>query len=325
MPPKVFLSYSHDSEPHKQWVELLAKDLVAKGIDVILDQWGLRFGQDTVSFMTQGITESDRVLIVCTEKYVGKADNRSGGVAFEGLIITGELVGNIDTHKFVPLMRDNEKRSMPKYLGARLYVDFCDNGKYGQTLESLARDIHGQPAHVKPPIGQNPFSGTPTESASTKRLAGSTGRTAAGAPVLDDEWFTKSKDKAGAGLQQVGLTGAMELRFALHEAVSKSQLELLNAVRSSEVHTFGWPIAVTLENREEFRPRPTEEGIVAEISSALGELSDKKSYDYWTARNNGDFYLLQGLFEDSRAEMAIFADTRIVRITEQLLPCPRSL
>jgi hypothetical protein len=39
----------------------------------------------------------------------------------------------------------------------------------------------------------------------------------------------------------------MELRFGLHDPLSKSQVDLLNAVRKSEIHTFGWPIAVTLE------------------------------------------------------------------------------
>jgi len=183
----------------------------------------------------------------------------------------------------------------------------------------LLRDIHGTPGSTKPALGPNPFSGTPPGGTSSHRIAGSSGLTASGEPVLDDAWFAKHSEKATKGLQDVGLSGCMELRFALHEAVSKSQLELLNAVRSSEIHTFGWPIAVTLENRDEFRPRPTADGIAAEISSVAGNLSRKQSYDYWTVRNNGDFYLLQSLFEDERAEKALFADTRIVRVTESLM------
>lgn len=37
-PPKVFASYSHDSEKHKHWVLKLCTELVENGIDVILDQ-----------------------------------------------------------------------------------------------------------------------------------------------------------------------------------------------------------------------------------------------------------------------------------------------
>jgi hypothetical protein len=35
--PKVFISYSHDSEEHKAWVEDLARFLVSNGIDVVID------------------------------------------------------------------------------------------------------------------------------------------------------------------------------------------------------------------------------------------------------------------------------------------------
>ena len=110
----------------------------------------------------------------------------------------------------------------------------------------------------------------------------------------------------------------MELRFALHEPINKSQIDLLNAVQESEIRTFGWPIGVTLNNREEFRPRPTSEGIRAEIS-ITGKPSQRTSYDYWTMRTSGDFYLLQSLFEDERAENEIFFNTRIVRVTEALM------
>ena len=42
--PKVFISYSHDSELHKSWVENLAGRLVKNGVDVVFDQWDLRLG-----------------------------------------------------------------------------------------------------------------------------------------------------------------------------------------------------------------------------------------------------------------------------------------
>jgi hypothetical protein len=48
-------------------------------------------------------------------------------------------------------------------------------------------------------------------------------------------------------------------------------------------------------------------------------MSGRQSYDYWALRRSGDFYLLQSLFEDSRAENQIFFNTRIVRVTEALM------
>ncbi|MBF0563806.1 MAG: toll/interleukin-1 receptor domain-containing protein [Nitrospirae bacterium] len=36
--PIVFLSYSHDTDAHKEWVLKLATDLRAQGVDARLDQ-----------------------------------------------------------------------------------------------------------------------------------------------------------------------------------------------------------------------------------------------------------------------------------------------
>ena len=76
--PRVFLSYSHDSEPHKAWVRRLAERLRQGGVEVTLDQWDMRPGADVVRFMEQGIRDADRVLMVCTANYVAKAEERKG-------------------------------------------------------------------------------------------------------------------------------------------------------------------------------------------------------------------------------------------------------
>src|SRR5436309_2313566 len=100
--PKVFISYSHDTPQHKEWVLRLASDLRAAGVDAILDQWDLAPGQDIVTFVTNGIASSDRVILVCTDKYVDRAEKGAGGVGFERLVVTAELVQTIDTKKFLP-------------------------------------------------------------------------------------------------------------------------------------------------------------------------------------------------------------------------------
>ena len=48
-------------------------------------------------------------------------------------------------------------------------------------------------------------------------------------------------------------------------------------------------------------------------------MSGRQSYDYWAIRRNGDFYVLQSLFEDERGENLIFFNTRIVRVAEALM------
>ncbi len=70
--PKVFISYSHDSPAHKQWVSELGAKLRQNGVDAVLDQWDLNPGDDMTRFMEKGVKDSDRVLVVCTDSYVEK-------------------------------------------------------------------------------------------------------------------------------------------------------------------------------------------------------------------------------------------------------------
>ena len=320
--PRVFISYSHDSEEHKAWVRRLATDLRASGVDAVLDQWDLAPGQDIVDFVTKGIASSTRALLICTDAYVQKADGGTGGVGYERLVVTSELVDTIDTKKFLPIVRHNPaSRKLPGFLGPRVYVDFSDDTTYAEKLEHIVREIHGTPRVAKPPLGTNPFTGALPVSSEPRRMAGPSGVTSAGYAILDDEWYEEQRGVAQAGLKKLELTGSTELRFALHDPTNKSQVELLNAVQKSEIHTFGWPIGIVLSDRDDLRPRPTADGIVTEVPIPESAGLGRASYDYWALRSNGDFYLLQSLFEDARAEQRIFFDTRIVRVTEALMFC----
>jgi hypothetical protein len=322
--PKVFISYSHDTAQHKDWVRSLASALRTNGIDAVLDQWDLSPGQDMAAFMARGIQTADRVLLICTGPYVSKAEAGTGGVGYERLVVTAEVVGSIDTIKFIPIVRNNASaRKVPNFLGPRMYIDFSDEAQYPAKFEELLREIHQAPAVVRPPLGDNPFRGEVIESGEPVRVAGPSGATAAGVPILSDEWFRAQHTTATAGLTKLNigieagsqLKGTMEVRFGLHNGLNKSQVELLDAVRASQVHTFGWPIAALLENRAECRPRPFGDGIRAELAFA----DDRNSYDYWAVRKSGDFYLLQSFFEDRREKNALFFNTRIVRVTETLM------
>jgi hypothetical protein len=121
---------------------------------------------------------------------------------------------------------------------------------------------------------------------------------------------------ADGSVPHASAVGAMGVRFGLHNGLNKTQIELLDAVRASEIKTFGWPFAVLLENRDEYKPRPLGDGIRAEVSI---DEKTRKSYDYWAARKNGDLYATQGYFEDQREDSALFFNTRIVRVTEALM------
>jgi hypothetical protein len=160
-PPKLFISYSHDSPAHKKWVGELASKLVENGVDVILDQWDLGLGDDVPKFMENGVTVADRVLMICTENYVRKANEGEGGVGYEAMIVTGELVQNLGTSKFIPAIRQTGKTYLlPKSVTTRRFVNFSEDQAFDEQFQSLLMELHQVPASRKPPLGRNPFEQT---------------------------------------------------------------------------------------------------------------------------------------------------------------------
>jgi hypothetical protein len=156
-PPNVFISYSHDSPEHKQWVLKLAADLRGNGVDAVIDQWDLSPGDDIPSFMEQGLKSADRVVAVCSKEYVERANKGQGGVGYEKMIVTAEIIENLGTKKFIPIIRRAGTPPVPTFLGYRLYIDFEDDAKYRSSLETLVRELLNVPDPGKPPVGPNPF------------------------------------------------------------------------------------------------------------------------------------------------------------------------
>ena len=54
--PKVFISYSWDSESHKEWVKRLTDSLIENGVDAHLDQYDLDLGDRLPKYMENQIT-----------------------------------------------------------------------------------------------------------------------------------------------------------------------------------------------------------------------------------------------------------------------------
>lgn len=154
--PKVFISYSHDSQEHKLWVLNLATRLRANGVDAILDQWDLGPGGDLPHFMEQSISRSDRVLMVCSERYVEKADSGIGGVGYEKMIVTPELVARIGSTKVIPIVRQSATSKLPKFLSSKIYIDLSTADKFETGFDQLLRELLNAPLYHKPPLGDAP-------------------------------------------------------------------------------------------------------------------------------------------------------------------------
>jgi hypothetical protein len=155
--PKVFISYSHDSLEHKKWILDLSIRMRNNGIDAILDQWELKPGDDLPHFMEVNLANSDFVLMVCTDRYVEKANSGTGGVGYEKMIITSNLIKNIDVNKIIPIIIQKGSHNVPTFLKTKLYIDFSKNDDFEFSFDELIRTIHNSPIYKKPEIGNNPF------------------------------------------------------------------------------------------------------------------------------------------------------------------------
>ena len=128
-------------------------------------------------------------------------------------------------------------------------------------------------------------------------------------------WRDQRRAEALEGFAQSGFSTYVEAFATLSQPrINYSPDELLRVSHSSMIHTFGWPIGIMDLNPGPLKPRPTSSGIVNTV------IREGRSYDFWALRQDGSFYLLQTLFEDSEgATDQLFFNTRIVRTTEMLM------
>lgn len=156
--PKIFISYSWTSG---DMVLALAQRLVSHGVDVVLDKWDLKEGQDKYAFMERCVNDPEisKVLIICDKTYAEKANNRKGGVGDETVIISSEVYGNMGQEKFIPIIAEKDEKGnpyVPTYIKTRIYIDLSDENRYEDEYEKLLRNIYNKPLNAKPALGKMP-------------------------------------------------------------------------------------------------------------------------------------------------------------------------
>lgn len=151
---KVFISYSWDSESHKDWVVMLAEQLERDPrLSLQLDRWDLKPGVTLAEYMEK-IASADLCIVVGTPSYAAKANKRSAGVGYEAQIITSEIFSDNKKIKFIPIIRGGDfQKSLPIFLRGRLSIDFTDDSVFEQSLEELFRALLDMPAYTPPVKG----------------------------------------------------------------------------------------------------------------------------------------------------------------------------
>lgn len=160
-PPKIFVSYRWSSPDHEEWVLRLATSLRASGIDVKLDKWHLKEGQDTLAFMESMVNDEaiKKVLLICDSGYVERANSREGGVGTEAQIISAKVYNDTDQDKFAAIvvsLDDLGEPILPTYMSTRLYFDMSTDDAEAANFERVVRWIFDEPFHALPPIGVKP-------------------------------------------------------------------------------------------------------------------------------------------------------------------------
>ncbi len=162
MIPKVFISYSWTSSGYqaqiRQWAEQMME---GERVDVILDQWELKEGDDKYAFMEKMVTDESvtHVLIFSDSEYTAKANSRKSGVGTESQIISNEIYSKVKQSKFIPIVcefDDSREPYLPVFLKSRIWIDFSTPEAANENWERLIRLLYGEPAYVKPPLGKAP-------------------------------------------------------------------------------------------------------------------------------------------------------------------------
>ena len=150
---RVFISYSHDNESHKEWVEHLAKQLRSDGVNIRLDKWNLKPGADIPKFMENELKSANFTLAICSKSYVQKANRGEGGVGYEKMILSRKLMSNMSNDKIIPVIINNSGNNnlVPEFLSTKYYVDFRDPNLFEAKYSELSQRLLGQ--NFIPPLG----------------------------------------------------------------------------------------------------------------------------------------------------------------------------
>jgi hypothetical protein len=123
-PPRVFISYSHDSREHCAAVLALAQQLRRDGVDAELDQFHQNEPLHWPRWCEERMREdkSDFVLCVCTDEYKRRVEGQAPadvgkGVFWEGTFIYDELYRNKGNGRYLPVLLDGSgEADIPRVL-----------------------------------------------------------------------------------------------------------------------------------------------------------------------------------------------------------------
>lgn len=83
---------------------------------------------------------------------------KSGGVGYEKMIITSQIMRDLGSNRVIPIVINNEQSNVPTFVATRLWLDFSSEN-YEQSYRQLIADLWGESVQPRPPRGENPLIG----------------------------------------------------------------------------------------------------------------------------------------------------------------------
>jgi tetratricopeptide (TPR) repeat protein len=165
----VFISYSHDSEAHREQVLGLSERLRADGIVTVLDQYVNGAPQQGwPRWMLDQLDRAQFVLVVCTETYYRRfrgheVPGKGKGVDWEGALITQEIYdARSNTLKFVPvLLSAGGAEFVPEPLRAFNHYTVISSEAYQGLYDFLLGQSGVEPGALGPIKGKERAKGRP--------------------------------------------------------------------------------------------------------------------------------------------------------------------
>ncbi|MFC8043328.1 SEFIR domain-containing protein [Nocardia sp. NPDC057353] len=163
VPPRVFVSYSHDSPEHKDLVLEFATFLRREaGVDVRLDSWDDYQRRDWSLWAIEQLTEADFILVIASPEYKRRADGTAAadegrGAQFEAAIIRDGLTRDLraETRRVLPVVLPGRSiDEIPVFLAAHSTTRYEIEEFTTEGVNDLLAAFSGVSEHTAPERGE---------------------------------------------------------------------------------------------------------------------------------------------------------------------------
>jgi hypothetical protein len=161
--PRVFISYSHDSERHVEQVREFGTFLRQHmGIDAHMDAWYDGARRDWAQWAIKQLEEAEYVLAIASPKFRERADGEAPagqgwGATFEGALLREKMTADRARwieHILPVLLPGHSVDEIPKFLFPHMATHYRVRSITVEGLAELHRALTGTPRFELPPLGE---------------------------------------------------------------------------------------------------------------------------------------------------------------------------